>query len=127
MLPYKNEELFGIGGEGCDVEIMVSSVVTKKRSKGTVIMSGCCTDKNGVLFEVGGEGVQQRESGLVIPGSSLGGSLRYITEMNGLRVNGLLEVGMFLESVLGNLNLYQVVGGLVFYGFFFQEYWEVLK
>lgn len=45
--------------------------------------------------------------------------VRHISEMNGLGVNRSLEVGMFLESfleqrvesVLGNQNLYQVVGG----------------
>ena len=55
----------------------------------------------------------------MIQGSGLGGGLRYISERNGLGVKRMLEVGMFLEnvlqhrveSVLGNQNLYQVVGG----------------
>jgi hypothetical protein len=58
--PDKNEELVGIGQEGCVADVLGRSVVVKKRLKGTTTIYGCCTNRNNeVLFEVGGEGVRQ--------------------------------------------------------------------
>jgi hypothetical protein len=34
-----------------------------------------CSDRNGILFEAGGESVQQQEGALVIQGSNSGGGL----------------------------------------------------
>lgn len=57
----KNEELFGIDGEGCDAEIAIMLGVVKKSSKGKAIMPGCFTEINEVMFEVGEEGVKPQE------------------------------------------------------------------